>query len=229
MKKLLCGVVLGFSIFALFGCNAKKESVKKISDHLIEVRNNIYVGQDENYYATFCSGQREEPYSLDGVVNDMVEFGIITFSKQDNSKIGLNEIMFTITINQESISGKLEKSPYDNTFSADIEKQVDDNAEITIEVNVNGTAFSQTLFNESKNFVINQQKAIEIAGEELQESIINMKDENGKTMEAMIKILKDFSGESNNYYWYVGIVSCSGETAGILIDANSGEVISKKL
>ena len=46
----------------------------------------------------------------------------------------------------------------------------------------------------------------------------------------MKKLLKDFSNtELKTYYWYVGIVSTNGETLGILIDANSGDIIAKKV
>ena len=46
----------------------------------------------------------------------------------------------------------------------------------------------------------------------------------------VMKILKDYSTEDlKNYYWYVGVVSTNGETLGILIDANSGDIIAKKV
>ena len=110
-----------------------------------------------------------------------------------------------------------------------IEKAVDDDAEISLEININGTSFSQTLFNESKNFGVSQQRAIEIAGKELSSTLSEMKSGGGKTAEAMIKILKDYSGETNRYFWYVGVAGADGKTAGILIDANSGEVVSLKV
>ena len=228
MKKFVCGLVL-LCALVFVGCNSNKKSVDMINDHIIEVRNNIYMGSDEKYYATFCSGERENPYELDGVVNEMVPFGIVTFSRNDNAKLTNDEYMFTITINGEATSGTLSKSPFDNTYSADIEKAVDDDAEISLEININGTSFSQTLFNESKNFGVSQQRAIEIAGKELSSTLSEMKSGGGKTAEAMIKILKDYSGETNRYFWYVGVVGADGKTAGILIDANSGEVVSLKV
>ena len=45
-----------------------------------------------------------------------------------------------------------------------------------------------------------------------------------------MKILKDSSNaEINHYYWYVGVISTNGETLGILIDTNTGEIIAKKV
>lgn len=224
MKKIICGLLLCCSVL-LVGCGASnKKTADYIGNHIIESRNNLYMGQDDKYYATFCSGEREEPYDLDGVVNEKVPFGIVTLAKHDSSKLSNDEYIFTITINGESVSGTLLKSPYDNTYSADIEKAVDDNAEISLEVNINGTAFSQNLYNENKNFEVNQAKAIEIASKELSSALEDM-----STAEAMIKILKDYSGENNRYFWYVGLVGDDGKTAGVLIDAHTGEIVSVKL
>lgn len=228
MKKIICALLLCCSLIFV-GCgNSEKKTANYIGNHIIESRNNFYLGQDDNYYATFCSGEREEPYDLDGVVNEKVSFGIITLSRHDNTKLANDEYIFTITINGESLSGTLTKSPYDNTYSADIEKSVDDNAEISLDVNINGTAFTQNLYNESKNFKVSQQKAIEIAAKELADSLKNMSGDN-KTAEAVVKILKDYSGETNRYFWYVGLVGFDGKTAGVLIDAQTGELVSVKL
>jgi hypothetical protein len=42
--------------------------------------------------------------------------------------------------------------------------------------------------------------------------------------------MKDYSSyEIKNYYWYVGIISTNGDTMGVLLDANTGEDIAKKV
>ena len=35
--------------------------------------------------------------------------------------------------------------------------------------------------------------------------------------------------ESNRFYWYIGVISTNGETLGLLIDANTSEIIAKKV
>ena len=230
MKKILVVCSLVLVCFSFVGCGGKKEqALKTLNNNIIETRNNIYVGADDNFYATFTSGERENPYSLDGVINEMVAFGIVTFSKNDNSRLSNDEYTFTITINGEEKTGTLEKSPFDNTYSADIGINVDDNAEISLKLNAENKEFNQTLFNESKNFAITKQKAIEIASETLTEQINALNKETEKQSEVLIKILKDYSGDNNRYFWYVAIISPDGETAGVLIDSNTGEVVSKKV
>ncbi|MBQ3502414.1 MAG: PepSY domain-containing protein [Clostridia bacterium] len=222
LSVLICGV-------ALVGCGNGSKNETNFNNHLIEVRNNLFAGQDEVYYATVCTGEREQDYALDGVVNNLIPFGIVTVSRLDNEMLDNDQYQFTLVVNGENIEGTVEKSPYDNTYSADIEQIIPNDAELILELNIDGDKFSQTLTNVSNTFSVSKDNAISIACEELKESVKGLSKEQGAYSEAFVKILKDYSGESNRYYWYVGIISPEGQTAGVLIDSNSGEVISKKV
>ncbi|MBQ8430914.1 MAG: hypothetical protein IJX26_03115 [Clostridia bacterium] len=228
MKKIVCAIVIMLTGITLVACGSKSEIKESLNSNIIEIRNNLYAGADDSFYATFCSGEREEPYGLDGKINNKVDFGIVTISKKDNTKLTDEEYLFTIVINGESHSGTLTKSPYDNTYSADIGIQVDNNAEIKLSTDLDGVVFDQVLYNESKDFTVSQSNAIDMACEELEDVLKALKKSDLK-YEAMVKILKDYSGETNRYFWYVGLVAEDGTTAGILIDCNSGEIISKKV
>lgn len=228
MKKFVC--ILGCVACGLMfvGCGGKKTETN-FNNHLIEIRNNLFAGEDETFYATLCTGEREKEYALDGVVNELVPFGIVTLARLDNEMLDNEQYPFTLVVNGENITGSLEKSPYDNTYSADIEQVIADDAEISLQLVVDGVNVNQTLNNVSSNFTVAKDRAIEIACEQLKDSIKNLSKENKASSEAFIKILKDYSGESNRYYWYVGIISPEGKTSGVLIDSTSGEVISKKV
>lgn len=222
LSVLICGI-------ALVGCGNNSKNETNFNNHLIEVRNNLFAGQDQIYYATVCTGEREEDYALDGVVNNLVPFGIVTISRLDNEMLNMDEYQFTLVVNGENISGTVEKSPYDNTYSADIEKIIPNDAEITLELNIDGNTFSQPLTNVSETFAVSKDKAISIACEQLKDSIKKLSKEEGNYSEAFVKILKDYSGDSNRYYWYIGIISPEGQTSGVLLDSSTGDVISKKV
>lgn len=229
MKKVLLILTLALSMAAFVGCGSNKKAETNFNNHLIEIRNNLFAGEDGTYYATICTGQREQDYALDGVVNKLVPFGIVTLARLDNEMLDQDEYSFTLVINGENITGGLEKSPYDNTYSADIEQVIADDAEISLQIVVDGTNFNQTLTNVSSTFGVNKDRAISIACDELKDSVKSLSKEKGNYSEAFIKILKDYSGENNRYYWYVGIISPEGKTSGVLIDTTSGEIISKKV
>ena len=229
MRKIICILSIALCGVLLVGCGNSSKNETNFNNHLIEIRNNLFAGQDDTYYATVCTGEREKEYALDGVVNELTPFGIVTLARLDNEMLAKDEYTFTLVVNGQNITGSLEKSPYDNTYSADIEQVIADDAEITLELVIDGTNFSQTLSNVSSEFVVAKDRAITIACDELKDSIKDLSKEKGCYSEAFIKILKDYSGESNRYYWYVGIISPEGKTSGILIDANSGDIISKKV
>ena len=229
MRKFLCILSIALCTVMFVGCGSNKKNETNFSNHLIEIRNNLFAGEDDTYYATVCTGEREQEYALDGVVNELVPFGIVTFARLDNEMLKQDSYSFTLVINGENVTGSLEKSPYDNTYSADIEQVIADDAQISLQLVVDGANFGQDLSNVSSNFGIDKDSAISIACEQLKDGIKNLSNEKGNLSEAFIKILKDYSGESNRYYWYVGIISPEGKTSGVLIDATSGDIISKKV
>ena len=186
MKKILCilSIILCFAAFV--GCDSKSKAETNFNNHLIEVRNNLFVAEDDDFYATVCTGQREQEYALDGVVNEMVPFGIVTFARLDNECLKQDEYLFTLKVNGEDIVGSLEKSPYDNTYCADIEQEIADDAEMVLQIVVDGNNFSQTLTNVSGSFGVDKDKAVAIACEELKDSVKSLSKEKGCFSEAFV-------------------------------------------
>ncbi|MFQ6724241.1 MAG: hypothetical protein ACLRFE_02785 [Clostridia bacterium] len=229
MKNFLCILSVVMCGLLFVACGASKKDEVNFNNHLIEIRNNLFAGEGDVYYATLCTGEREHDYALDSMVNELVPFGIITLARLDNQPLNQDEYSFTLVVNGENITGALEKSPYDNTYSADIEQVIADDAEISLQLVVDGSNINQALTNISSQFTIDKDEAISIACNELRDSIKSLSTRKDNCSEAFIKILKDYSGESNKYYWYIGIISPDGKTSGILIDTISGDIISKKL
>ncbi|MDD4350847.1 MAG: hypothetical protein PHP83_01485 [Clostridia bacterium] len=226
MKKKIFTLILLALITVAFGCKANNLMLQK---HLIERRDNLFLYNDSTYCASFYTGEREEPYELDGEVNELVEFGIIIFYAHNQYKLSAESYPFELHVNDEIFTGNLERNDSDKTYSIDIEKTAPADAVVTLKVALPSANFEQTLVNVSKDFVITQNQAIKIAGEELSSVLKDILKSN-KNVEVIVKMLKDFSdSESTKYYWYVGIVSSDGTTAGILIDTQTGEIISKKL
>ena len=226
-KKLLIFTLITICLFGLTACGKTKVD---LNDYLIEERNNLFTANDNLYTVTFSSGLRENDYNYDGVVNEKVDFGILTLIRNDSLPLANDTYTYKITINEEEFTGNMEKSPIDNSYAVDIEKQVNNDDIINVEIKFTGYTFKQDLTNTSKDFVVDKNTALNQATNELKTEIENLlKDKNNK-IEVVMKILKDSSNtELNRFYWYVGIISTNGETLGILIDTNTGEIIAKKV
>lgn len=226
-KKFLFLTLIAICLISLSACGKSEIDLKS---YLIEERNNLFTAQDELYNVNFSTGMRELDYNFDGSVGEKVEFGVLTLMRNDFNPLANDNYTYIIKINDQEYTGLMEKSPVDNSYVVDIGAAANDDAVISVKINFTGYTFSQDLLNTSNDFSVDKNTAIDIANKNLNEDIKNILSDKNNQIEVVIKILKDYSSsEIKNYYWYVGVVSTNGETIGILIDANSGEVIAKKV
>lgn len=225
-KKFLLFLLLLVSIIPLSACG--KTSIN-LNDYLIEERNHLFTANDEMYNITLSTGMREKDYNFDGIVGEKVEFGVLTFARLDNAPLSNDQYNYVVQINEETLSGNLEKNPTNNSYVVDLEMSVPIDATIAVQINFTGYTFKQTLTNSSNDFAVDSENALKIANKELQDNLVNLTQNNTK-IEVVMKILKDNSNvELNHYFWYIGVISTNGDTLGILIDANTSEIIAKKV
>lgn len=226
-KKILVFLLLSVCLISFSACGSKDIN---LSQYLIEKRSTLYTAEDELYSVSFSSGTREQDYKLDGIVGEMVDFGIVTLSRLDNAPLADDSYTYTVQINDQTYTGFLEKSSVDNSYLADIGACAPADASVKIQITFTGYSFNEELSNTSNQFLIDADKAIEIANENLKEELKNVTSDKNNKIEVVLKNLKDYSNsELKNYYWYVGVISTNADTLGILIDASSGDVVAKKV
>ncbi len=226
-KKILLLALCVLSLGTLTACGNSKLD---LNDYLIESRNTLYSASDDLYTLTLSTGKREMEYNLDGIIHEMTDFSLLTFARNDGEPMANDTYTYNITIGEEVLSGAFNKSQVDNTYTIDLERAIPNDASIKAEINFTGYSFNQDLLDTTADFSVDMKTALKTANKELSEDITNiLKDKNVK-IEVVTKILKDYSTEDlKRYYWYVGVISTNGDTLGVLIDANSGEVIAKKV
>lgn len=225
-KKILIVALFVLCLFGFVGCGKSKIN---LADFLIEQRENLFTACDDLYSVSFSTGMRESNYSFDGVINEKVPFGVLTLTRNQNLPLANDTYTYVVTINAETHTGFLEKGN-NNSYSADLEVNTVGDESINVQISFTGYTFNQNLTNTSSNFQVDGQTALNIAQKELGENVANLlKDKNVK-IEVVMKLMKDFSNEDlQSYYWYVGIISTNGDTLGLLVDANTGDIIAKKI
>ena len=229
MTKKKIGFLLLFitCILTLTACG--KNNIN-LQDYVIEKRENLFVANDDIYSVSFTTGSRESDYNFDGVINEMVPFGVLTLTRNNNQSLANDTYSYIVTINEQTYSGFLNKSNNDNSYSADLEVDTVGNETINVQISFTGYTFNQNLENLTNSFQVDSNSALKVAQKELKAGIKNLLSDNNVKMEVVMKIMKDYSSENlKNYYWYVGIISTNGDTLGVLIDANNGDVIAKKV
>lgn len=225
-KKILIVALFVLCLFGFVGCGKSKIN---LADFLIEQRENLFTACDDLYSVSFSTGMRESNYSFDGVINEKVPFGVLTLTRNQNLPLANDTYTYVVKINEETHTGFLEKGN-NNSYSADLEVNTVGDESINVQISFTGYTFNQNLTNTSSNFQVDGQTALNIAQKELGENVANLlKDKNVK-IEVVMKLMKDFSNEDlQSYYWYVGIISTNGDTLGLLVDANTGDIIAKKI
>lgn len=226
-KKLLVFALLLAGVFTFAACGQTKIDLK---DYLIEERETLFSCSDDLYTLTYSGGMCEENYSLNGEINNLVPFGIITFARKDHAPLANDTYKYTLTINDTEYTGELEKNATDNNYSIDVGVNAPTDANIKIKIAFSGYTFDSELDNVSGLFEVDKDTALKIATDCLQDNVKNILSNKDTKIEVVSKVIKDYSNsEISAYYWYIGVVSTNGETLGVLIDAHTGDIIAKKV
>ena len=225
-KKISICLLFVFMILSLSACGKNNFN---LGDYLIEKRENLFTANDDLYSVSLSTGLREGNYNLDGIVNDLVPFAVLTLTRNDNLPLANDTYSYIVTIGEETYSGFLKKNN-NNSYSADLEIVTNNDELVNVQLGFTGYHFNKDLENTGISFQVDSNSALKIAQNELKKDIENLLEDKNVHIEVVMKIMKDYSSQDlKNYYWYVGAVSTNGDTLGILIDANNGEIIAKKV
>lgn len=224
MKRLFILGLLITTAILFSACGGT--TLQLCQQNLSEVRYNVFDGQNDTYSATFMSGKREEPYSVNGKSENAVDFGLltVTFRGADTPLTA----KYKLIINDTEKIGDLEYNQYENNFMVDIKEIVQDDAKITLDVIVGTTTSSTELVCKNSDFEITWQTALNIGAKEL-ENQIKENTTNGKLNgEVYLKIITDLNGNFDDYFWYVSLYTKNGDTFAIIINPKTGEVMARK-
>ena len=225
MKKHLTIIfILIFSAICFYGCNNNINLL--VQEKISEVRFNLFNCFSDEINVNFTSGFRENPYILNGKSESKKEFGVITvkFLKEIENKNILPS--FVITINDMDFDGEFELNPFDQTYVQDIETFVLDDSTISIKVMWGDFLFENELKNISKTFNCNHSKALNIFIKEYDKDIKYLL-KNNIDFEVYIKIINDPSLNIDKNYFYVCLLSTTGESLSVIIDPFSQEILVK--
>lgn len=220
MKKFICCIFACLLTFCFTGCS--NQIVILVKENMSDLRINYFSGASANMYANISCGYREQDFFYDGVSTKKLECGVLSLGF--NTIYSYSTISIVLNINEEEKEYVLNHSPFENLYMVDIEKILSEDDKISLRLK-NGEEIID-LINQSKDWKIQYDKAITIAVNYLKDEL-NKIYFNGKlNAEGYLKIIakKDF----DNIYWYFSYYDIFGNSNNVLIDINSGQVISNK-
>ena len=226
-KSILCAICIGlFGLVMVFsGCT--QTTLDYAERNISEVRHNIFEGATADYFVTFSSGQREQPYIIDGKSETKTNFGII--SVLPRGALNPVSLEFSMTINAKFYTGQFERSPFDDTFAFDIGVTASDADDISVTIKRNADEQSADLSCISQAFSVKSDKALEIAVSEFETELKTLTDDGNISAEVYIKIISDADKTIGQYFWFVSFINSELAELSAIIDPMSGEVIAKKL
>lgn len=211
----MCIISICF-LFLIGGCNNNLSDIVK--ENMSDLRINYFVGENDNMQVNLSCGYREDPFDYNGVSETKVECGVLTVSL--TSGVSYNQIAVELNVDGEIQEVVLDKSPYDETYAADLEKIFTEKNNIKLKLK-NGEKEIE-LKEISNNWKYNYKNALNIGVSHFA-GTIDQYYYNGKlNAEGYLKVLykKDF----NKTFWYFGLITTSGERFGVLIEVNEGIV-----
>ena len=202
-----------------FCCKNSRNQESIVKNSLSEYRKNLFVGLGSNFTVTFTSGEREDPYIMDGKKNTLQDFGVLTLKF---NSLPANLPQFELKVNANTFVGTLEKNPYDNTFAYDICSQVEDIDSLSLYIVDYDETVKLTCVSSSWGY--NYLYALNTFENKFKTEICSQIENNALNAEIYIKIVSD-NTNMENIYWYVLMVCQNGDMYVMLIDTKTGQII----
>ena len=194
MKRFLF-LAVTFVCLCFSACGTNKIDVAL--ENLAEVRYNIFSGENQTYFASFMSGERENPYVVNGICDKQVEFGVLTIKYKTTDCPVVAQ--YAIKINDSEYSGNLEYNNFDNTLMVDIGKVVDDNAVISLVVKTSKGDEPCTLNPKTQDLEISWRTALEISLAEWGDEFNDYLSKGKLNAEIYVKIISDLNSKFDDY------------------------------
>lgn len=222
MKKCgLMAMILTMCV-VLAGCSG--HSIEEVAKNSIsELHINYFSGSTQNFAVSMWSGLREEPYSADGVKNDMVEFCILSIVPKDG--FDAQAVEYTAEINGQTFSGTFERSPFDKSYASDLNTSLGDGDEIFVYLILNGETEIAKLSSISAKFAVKNTQAIDIFVEHFA-SNPQVCDNLSTSVEGYCKIIST-DQSLGICFWYVCFFNAQNERVAVVIDPQSGQIVAE--
>lgn len=223
IKKLSLALMACALLLLAVACTdslVPKEYEKNIS----EIRETVYEATENAATVTIFTGEREDPYSIDGISNKRANYTIINFKPAVVS--GTKQYKYKLTDGSDVYSGDFTIHPFGTMYSAELSKKLK-NATVALEVSENEVKQNFAPVSKLTGDMITWDKAILIAKDILTDQIATMMD--GKTLkgEIFVRFICDPMNSNDKHFWYVGF-SDSEKTFAVLIDPVTQEILAVK-
>lgn len=229
MKKVSILFLLLIFTLSLINIGCSNKIPSEVKNNLSEIRTNIYEANNDNLSVNIITGEREDPYVLNGTAQGMTEYTVITIIPENPDNISADiTYNYILKTGKKDYSGTFTLHPFGNSYAAEIAQKINVRSlEIQVTASKDDWNFNETLVLESilTENMIGWEDALLVGMDALENAISSMYDKKTLKAEVYVKLLCDPLGKTTDHYWYVAFAD-GKKIASVLIDPVSKEVLA---
>ena len=231
MKKAYFGIllVLALSLALFVGCKKTPEETKSPLEKRVSTYHDaVYVGANEDFNASFITGEGEKLIVIDGEVGDLAPFATLTVTPLSASLFN-NTYSYVLKGENGERTGDLAKDVVGAFFTAEVENAKEIGKILSVTVRAEGVSESEISLANKLDGALTWKEILAAAGEELKDVITAESDTGNLEREIYVKLVNALSAEDAPYYYYVSFIKSPSDYWALLLDPVTGKVISKKV
>ncbi len=219
MKKFSIIVLLILiSVFSFSSCSKDVD----LNCYVSQLRQNIYVGENDEYKLTVYEEKKENPFVADAFIGSIENHVIIKIESKTQSVDGISAFF---NINNKEYKGDFVFNPITNKFTLDVVvENFNDKKELEVKLQkdtlTQTVIVKSTLFEETKNY----EEVLKSVGRHDKNLMNRLFKGNKVIAEIHIRLLYD----DNKNYYYVGFVENDKKTTCYLVDGQTLQVLATK-
>lgn len=224
-KKWYCINLILLVMIFFCGCNVDYAEILK--QNISENCEAYFTGTTQNFYVNLYTGEREEPYLLDGISENKVPYCIVAITPITQLQKSEN-MTYCVEINGSTVQGAFSESPFDNSFAGDLGLKVKSTDTIFVYVKYADSTEVAKMNCISIAFTITSEVALNSAISNLLPDLLAITEGKEQSVECFIQVINK-SPKLNIYFWCVNFVTVSGNCLTIIIDTQTGDILAKNV
>lgn len=233
MKKQLFVAVTAFLLLTLglfVACHEEAPTPEKqgLERFVSTYHDAVYVGANEEFSVSFVTGEAEKLIVIDGKVGETAPFATITVTPLS---AGLFNNTYTYVLKGETGEkrGDLEKDVIGATFSAEVPSAGEIGKVLSITVVAEGIRESEVALTNRVEGCLTWREILARAEQALEAEITAESDTGELPREIYVKVVGTLEGADAPQYYYVSFMKSPSDYWALLLDPETGEIISKKV
>ncbi|MGI6701110.1 MAG: hypothetical protein ACOX3U_01380 [Christensenellales bacterium] len=223
MRKILIALIIISVFLFAFACD-KQEEKFNLSDNVSYYDTHLYTGESSNFAIKIVRGKKELTPVADGVAGDLVEFATLKVTPLHMDLFN-KQYAYKLKGENGEITGELAKDMFGVSFSSELTNiaSVGDLQSVTI--TATGVEETIELTNRLKD-MLEWEDVLSISETQFKDKIQLEKDDFKR--EIHIKYINNRTDRHSPYYWYIAYIASTTDYWAVLLDPETGEVVSKK-